>query len=133
MLHDFPRMEGHPVGRMKVRTLMKKIGVEASDRKLDLSIRHDAHLIYPHLLGNLVIDRPNPCSATDIIDLLQKNGVKMKVSFLTWVSSLGMLAGTFVYVNAGTELARIDSIADGYSRGGVLSLAGLAILPWLLK
>ena len=57
----------------------------------------------------------------------------MKVSFLTWVNSLGMLAGTFVSVNAGTELARIDSIADGYSRGRVLSLAGLAILPWLPK
>ncbi len=74
MLHDSPRMEDHPVGRMKVRTLMKKIGVEASDRKLDLSIGHEAHLIYPHLLGNLVIDRPNPCSATDITDLLQRTG-----------------------------------------------------------
>ncbi|MFZ1576706.1 MAG: hypothetical protein WAT36_15995 [Chromatiaceae bacterium] len=118
---------------MKVRTLMQKIGVEAIDRKPDLSIRHDAHLIYPHLLGNLAIDRPNPSSATDIIDLLQKNGVKMKVSFFIRIGLIGMLAGTFGYVNAGSGLARLDGVADGDSLAEVLSLAGLAMLPWLLK
>ena len=41
--------------------------------------------------------------------------------------------GTFVYVNAGSELARIDRIADFYSPGVLLSLACLALLPWLLK
>jgi len=51
MLRDFPRMEGHPGGRMKVRTLMKKMGVEAIDRKPDLSKRHFVHLIYPWYQG----------------------------------------------------------------------------------
>ncbi len=35
MLRDFPRMAGHPVGRLKGRTLMKKAGVEAIARKPD--------------------------------------------------------------------------------------------------
>jgi uncharacterized membrane protein YdjX (TVP38/TMEM64 family) len=33
-----------------------------------------------------------------------------------WVSQVGMLAGTLVYVNAGTQLAGIDSLAPASSR-----------------
>lgn len=51
----------------------------------------------------------------------------------TWVSFLGMLAGTFVYVNAGTEMAQIRTFADLFSPSVLLSLAALALLPWLLK
>jgi uncharacterized membrane protein YdjX (TVP38/TMEM64 family) len=58
---------------------------------------------------------------------------QMKAWSFIWVSYLGMWFGTFVYVNAGSELARIDSIDDFYSPGVVVSLAGLALLPWLLK
>lgn len=58
---------------------------------------------------------------------------QMKVWSFTWISFTGMLAGTFVYVNAGSELARIDSIADLYSPPVMLSLAALALLPWLLR
>jgi len=57
----------------------------------------------------------------------------MKTWTFTWVSFAGMLAGTFVYVNAGTEMARIEAFADLYSPRVLLSLAALALLPWLLK
>lgn len=42
MLRDFPCMVGHPLGRMKVRTLMK-MGVQAMERKRELSKWHDAY------------------------------------------------------------------------------------------
>jgi uncharacterized membrane protein YdjX (TVP38/TMEM64 family) len=57
----------------------------------------------------------------------------MKTWTFTWISFVGMLAGTFVYVNAGTEMARVDAFADLYSPRVLLSLAALALLPWLLK
>lgn len=50
-----------------------------------------------------------------------------------WVSMLGMLLGTAVYVNAGTQLARIDSLADIVSPGVLASFALLGIAPWLAK
>jgi len=50
-----------------------------------------------------------------------------------WVSQLGMLAGTIVYVNAGTQLARIDSLAGILSPGMLLSFALLGIFPLLAK
>lgn len=57
----------------------------------------------------------------------------IKTWTFTWVSFVGMLAGTFVYVNAGTEMARVAAFADLFSPRVLLSLAALALLPWLLR
>ncbi len=48
-----------------------------------------------------------------------------------WVSQAGMLLGTVVYVNAGTQLAAIESLADIASPALLGSFAALALLPWI--
>ena len=50
-----------------------------------------------------------------------------------WVSQLGMIAGTFVYVNAGVQLAQIDSLKDIISPMLLVSFALLAVFPLLAK
>jgi pyruvate/2-oxoglutarate dehydrogenase complex dihydrolipoamide dehydrogenase (E3) component/uncharacterized membrane protein YdjX (TVP38/TMEM64 family) len=50
-----------------------------------------------------------------------------------WVSQLGMLLGTIVYVNAGTQLARIESLKGIASPGVLGSFVLLGIAPWLAK
>ncbi len=50
-----------------------------------------------------------------------------------WVSQLGMFLGTIVYVNAGTQLAQIESLSDIASPGLLASFAALGLLPWLGK
>jgi pyruvate/2-oxoglutarate dehydrogenase complex dihydrolipoamide dehydrogenase (E3) component/uncharacterized membrane protein YdjX (TVP38/TMEM64 family) len=50
-----------------------------------------------------------------------------------WVSQVGMLAGTLVYVNAGTQLARIDSLQGILSPGLLLSFALLGIFPLMAR
>ncbi len=50
-----------------------------------------------------------------------------------WVSQLGMLAGTIVYVNAGKELARIDSLSGILSPGLLASFAALGLFPIVVK
>ena len=50
-----------------------------------------------------------------------------------WVSQLGMLAGTLVYVNAGTQLAQITSLSGILSPGLLFSFALLGIFPMLAK
>ena len=50
-----------------------------------------------------------------------------------WVSQVGMLAGTVVYVNAGTQLAQIDSLSGIVSPGLILSFVLLGIFPWIAK
>jgi len=50
-----------------------------------------------------------------------------------WVSQIGMLAGTSVYVNAGTQLAQIDSLSGIASPGLIFSFVLLGIFPWIAK
>ncbi len=57
----------------------------------------------------------------------------MSVKTFYWVSQVGMLAGTIVYVNAGTQLAKIESLADIMSPGLLASFALLGIFPLLAR
>ena len=58
---------------------------------------------------------------------------KMKATTFYWVSQLGMLAGTLVFVNAGTQLARIDSLKGILSPGLLLSFVLLGLFPLVAK
>jgi pyruvate/2-oxoglutarate dehydrogenase complex dihydrolipoamide dehydrogenase (E3) component/uncharacterized membrane protein YdjX (TVP38/TMEM64 family) len=57
----------------------------------------------------------------------------LKTRTFYWVSQLGMLAGTLVYVNAGTEIAKIESISGILSPGLIISFTLLGIFPFLAK
>ncbi len=57
----------------------------------------------------------------------------MKVLTFYVVSQIGMLAGTIVYVNAGTQLAQLDSLSGILSPALILSFALLGIFPLLAK
>ena len=50
-----------------------------------------------------------------------------------WVSQIGMLAGTLVYVNAGTQLAQLDSLKGILSPELLASFALLGIFPLIAK
>jgi pyruvate/2-oxoglutarate dehydrogenase complex dihydrolipoamide dehydrogenase (E3) component/uncharacterized membrane protein YdjX (TVP38/TMEM64 family) len=58
---------------------------------------------------------------------------KIPVRTYYWVSQLGMLAGTIVFVNAGTRLAQIESTAGLLTPTLIGSFAVLAIFPWIAK
>lgn len=53
----------------------------------------------------------------------------LAVKTFYWVSQIGMLAGTLVYVNAGTQIAQIDSLSGILSPGLILSFVLLGIFP----
>lgn len=50
-----------------------------------------------------------------------------------WISQVGMLAGTAVYVNAGTQLAQMDGLSGILTPGFLLASALLGVFPWLAK
>ncbi|WNZ55304.1 TVP38/TMEM64 family protein [Microbulbifer sp. JTAC008] len=50
-----------------------------------------------------------------------------------WVSQLGMLAGTIVYVNAGTQLMRVENLKDILSLPLLLSFVLLGVFPLIAK
>ncbi len=57
----------------------------------------------------------------------------IKTTTFYWVSQLGMLAGTIVYVYAGTQLGKIDSLADIVSPGLLAAFVMLGIFPLVAK
>ncbi len=50
-----------------------------------------------------------------------------------WVSQLGMFLGTLVYVDAGTQLGRIESLSDIASPALIGSFVALGLFPWAAK
>ena len=57
----------------------------------------------------------------------------LKTQTFYWVSQIGMLAGTLVYVNAGTQLAKIESLSGILSPALVGSFALLGVFPFIAK
>jgi pyruvate/2-oxoglutarate dehydrogenase complex dihydrolipoamide dehydrogenase (E3) component/uncharacterized membrane protein YdjX (TVP38/TMEM64 family) len=58
---------------------------------------------------------------------------RMRVATFYWVSQVGMLAGTLVYVNAGTQLAMIASPADVLSPALLGAFGLLGVFPLLAR
>ncbi|MDF1578291.1 MAG: TVP38/TMEM64 family protein [Desulfobulbales bacterium] len=58
---------------------------------------------------------------------------RMRLFTFFWVSQIGMLAGTIVYVNAGKELAKIDSLSGIMSPGVLISFVVLGLFPITVK
>ena len=58
---------------------------------------------------------------------------KMPLRTFYWVSQVGMLPGTIVYVNAGKELGKIDSLSGILSPGLILSFVILGLFPLITK
>jgi uncharacterized membrane protein YdjX (TVP38/TMEM64 family) len=57
----------------------------------------------------------------------------MRLITFYWVSQVGMLAGTMVYVNAGKELGKINSLSGILSPGLIASFIILGLFPLGVK
>jgi putative transposase len=86
MLRDLLRQEGHWVGRKHVRTLMRRMGIEALVRRRSTSRRDARHAIYPYLLRGLAIERPNQVWALDITYIPMRRGFVYFVAVMDWAS-----------------------------------------------
>jgi putative transposase len=60
------RRDGLVVNRKRVKRLMRVMGIEAIYQKPNTSLGHPAHKVYPYLLRDLIIDRPNQVWCADI-------------------------------------------------------------------
>ena len=86
MLRDVLRREGYRVGRRQVATLTRRMGITAVYRTPRTSRRHLAHRIYPYLLRQLEITRPNHVWAADITYIPMKRGFLYLCAILEWAS-----------------------------------------------
>jgi putative transposase len=80
------RSRGYNVGRIHVRTLMRKMGIEALYKKPRLSKPHPDHKIYPYLLRGLDITEANSVWCSDITYIPMAKGFCYLVAVMDWTS-----------------------------------------------
>jgi len=77
---------GHYVGRDHIRTLMRKMGIEAVYQKPKTSKPHPEHKIYPYLLRNKEVTHANQVWAADITYLPMARGFCYLTVIIDWFS-----------------------------------------------
>lgn len=77
---------GHIVNRKRVRRLMRTMDLAARYPKRNLSFAEQAHKVYPYLLRNVVIDRPNQVWSTDVTYVPMARGFVYLVAIMDWCS-----------------------------------------------
>jgi putative transposase len=84
MLRDFLWQQGLVVGRRHIKTLMKRMVIEAFYRKPNTSKPAPGHRIYPYLLRGLAITRPNQVWAMDITYIPMALGFVYLAAVVDW-------------------------------------------------
>jgi putative transposase len=78
------RRQGHAVGRKRVRRLMATMGLAPIYQRPRTTVPHPEHRIYPYLLRNLVIDRPNQVWCADVTYIPMRRGFLYLVAVMDW-------------------------------------------------
>jgi putative transposase len=86
MLRDLLRGEGIAIGRERVATMMRRMGLEALYRRPNTSKPADGHKIYPYLLRGLPVERPNQVWAMDITYIPMARGFVYLAAVVDWFS-----------------------------------------------
>ncbi len=86
MLRDLVHAEGVGIGRQHVATLMKRMGIAAIYRRPNTSKPAPGHKIYPYLLRNLPITRPDQVWAMDITYIPMARGFVYLAAVIDWFS-----------------------------------------------
>ena len=86
MLRDFLGLEGVPVGRRHLSTLMRTMGIEALYRRPNTSRPQPGHRVFPYLLRGLAISRANQVWAIDITHIPMRKGFVYLAAVLDWAT-----------------------------------------------
>jgi putative transposase len=85
-VRDWLEDRGYRLGRSKVQRLMRQMGLTALYPKRNLSRRNQAHKVYPYLLKDVKVDRPNQVWAVDVTYIPMAKGFLYLVAIIDWYS-----------------------------------------------
>ena len=77
---------GHRVNRKRVQRLMREMGLAALYPKPRTSVPGHGHKVYPYLLKDVSVERPNQVWATDICYIPMARGFMYLVAVMDWYS-----------------------------------------------
>ncbi len=80
------RREGFAVGRKRVRRLMARMGLAPIYQRPRTTVPHPEHRVYPYLLRNMAIDRPNQVWCADLTYIPMRRGFLYLVAVMDWAT-----------------------------------------------
>lgn len=105
---------GYEVNRKRVQRLMRLMGLEGVAPGPHTSRPHPAHAIYPYLLRDLVIDRPNQVWCTDVTYIPMHRGFMFLVAILDWYSRYVL---AWVVSNTQDTTFCLDALEQAFTHG----------------
>src|SRR5947207_3380455 len=115
MLRGLLAAEGCKVGRRHVKTLMKRMGIEALYRHPRTTKPEPGHKIYPYLLRGMEIVRPNQVWAMDITYIPMARGFVYLAVVLDWFSRRVLSWGVSITMEAAFC---VETLEDALARHG---------------
>ena len=85
-MRDELETRGHRVNRKRVQRLMREMGLAALYAKPRTSVPGHGHKVYPYLLKDVSVERPNQVWATDIGYIPMARGFMYRVAVMDWYS-----------------------------------------------
>jgi putative transposase len=80
------RREGYTAGRKRIRRLMAKMGLAPIYQRPRTSVPHPEHRVWPYLLRDLTIDRPNQVWCADLTYIPMRRGFLYLVAIMDWAT-----------------------------------------------
>ena len=108
------RREGWTVNRKRVRRLMRLMGIEAIYQKPNTSRRHQQHTVYPYLLRDLPIVRPNQVWCADITYSPLAKGFVYLVAVMDWFSRRVLAWRVSIGLESGFCVEALQDALDRY-------------------
>ncbi|WP_404842400.1 MULTISPECIES: IS3 family transposase [Burkholderia cepacia complex] len=115
MLVRLLRREGYEVGRRRVRTLMKRMGVEALYCKPNTSRRNAQHKIWPYLLRGMKIARANQAWALDTTYIPMARGFVYLTAVVDWSSRKVLSHRVAITLEA---VHAVEALEEAFARYG---------------
>ena len=121
MLRDLLTAAGIAIGRRHVATLMKRMGIEAIYRKPNTSKPAPGHKIYPYLLRNVPVIRPNQVWAMDITYIPMARGFVYLAAVVDWFSRRVLAWRLSITIEADFCIEALEEALARYGRPDIFN------------
>ncbi len=116
MLVRLLRRDGYGVGRRRVRTLMKRMGVKALYCKPNTSRRNPQHKVWPYLLRGMKIERANQVFALDTTYIPMARGFVYLTAVVDWASRKVLAHRVAITLEA---IHAVEALEEAFARYGL--------------
>jgi putative transposase len=115
------RRQGCVVGRKRVRRLMARMGLAAVYQRPRTSVLHPKHRVWPYLLRNLIIDRPDQVWCADITYIPMRRGFLYLVAVMDWATRKVLSWRLSNTMDADFCIEALEEALSRYGRAGIFN------------